>query len=402
MPKFAGVVATAMYGVALTVAATPAIAGTYQRVYVFKSFKTGDDPGPSLIDVDGLLFGTTHFGGSTPKCASTISRRCGTVFAVNPSSGQGSVVYAFPADRSQGADAGSGLTELNGILYGAAKYGGPLGSGTIYSINPSSGAESLLYSVTDEAPSQPMVAVNGVLYGVTPGGTNGTGSIFSFDPATNSYTTVYNFKANNDGALPNALLNIGGILYGTTAGGNGSQGKNLSNGTIYSFNPSTGVETVLYAFNGGKDGITPAAGLTEVGGVLYGTTLYGGTPGLGTVFSFNLSTSGETVLHAFKGNKDGATPGSTLIDVSGTLYGVTVYGGSGQACSSGCGTLFSVNETTGDEKVLHDFKGGKDGSIPAASLINVGGTLYGTTQGGGKASKTCNFLGCGTVFSYTP
>ncbi|MGB6519792.1 MAG: hypothetical protein WBE79_14945 [Candidatus Cybelea sp.] len=54
----------------------------------------------------------------------------------------------------------------------------------------------------------------------------------------------------------------------------------------------------------------------------------------------------------------------------------------------------------------HSFKGGTtDGTNPIGDLINVNGTLYGTTAGGGSAY--CNFsysgyLGCGTVFSLKP
>jgi uncharacterized repeat protein (TIGR03803 family) len=43
---------------------------------------------------------------------------------------------------------------------------------------------------------------------------------------------------------------------------------------------------------------------------------------------------------------------------------------------------------------LHVFSG-QDGANPWAALIKVGGTLYGTTSGGGSA-------GAGTVFAITP
>jgi len=62
-------------------------------------------------------------------------------------------------------------------------------------------------------------------------------------------------------------------------------------------------ETVLHSFAGGSDGGNPAAGLTNVGGVLYGTTT-GGAGNSGTVFK--ITTSGtETVLHTFGGTGDG-------------------------------------------------------------------------------------------------
>jgi hypothetical protein len=56
--------------------------------------------------------------------------------------------------------------------------------------------------------------------------------------------------------------------------------------------------------------------------------------------------------------------------------------------------------TTGTEKVLYSFGGG-DGAYPLAGLINVNGTLYGTTYTGGSFS-CFHHLGCGTVFALTP
>ena len=44
--------------------------------------------------------------------------------------------------------------------------------------------------------------------------------------------------------------------------------------------------------------------------------------------------------------------------------------------------------------VVYSFQGGSDGTAPFASVINVGGTLYGTTYNGGAG---CPAPGCGTV-----
>ena len=135
-------------------------------------------------------------------------------------------------------------------------------------------------------------------------------------------------------------------------------------------------------------------GLLNVNGVLYGTTEYGGAHGQansdtgGTVFS--IKTSGhEKVLHSFGKGSDGAMPAAGLIDVNGTIYGTTFYGGTQNG-----GTVFSIT-TSGTEKVLHNFGKGKDGTEPAAALTNVNGTLYGTTYVGGAH-------GDGTVFSLKP
>ncbi|MGA9946401.1 MAG: choice-of-anchor tandem repeat GloVer-containing protein, partial [Candidatus Cybelea sp.] len=89
---------------------------------------------------------------------------------------------------------------------------------------------------------------------------------------------------------------------------------------------------------------------------------------------------------------NGSHPAARLLDVNGTLYGTTFDGGSSRK-----GTIYRVS-TRGAESVLHSFRGGLDGAYPSAGLIDVKGTLYGTTsQGGGSG---CPYgVGCGTVYS---
>jgi uncharacterized repeat protein (TIGR03803 family) len=156
------------------------------------------------------------------------------------------------------------------------------------------------------------------------------------------------------------------------------------------------VETVIYSFgNGGRnraDGDEPRAGLLSVNGTLYGTTFLGGAygrqrgHGFGTVFSVTPSGS-EMALHGFGRSGDGKYPyASDLIEVDGTLYGTTKGGGTRH------GTVFAITPS-GSETILHSFKGA-DGSAPYAGLVDVNGTLYGTTSGGGKHNL-------GTVFAIT-
>ncbi|MBV8846472.1 MAG: hypothetical protein JO307_27010, partial [Bryobacterales bacterium] len=152
--------------------------------------------------------------------------------------------------------------------------------------------------------------------------------------------------------------------------------------------------SALYSFKGGNDGRDPHAGpLINVKGILYGTTVYGGGPCHarcfgGTVFAITASGS-ESVLHSFEASSkdDGKNPRSGLTDVRGRLYGTTVKGG---AASCYCGTVFKVTRS-GAETVLHSFAGEPDGFGPEYGLLDVGGTLYGTTWSGGANNA-------GTVF----
>lgn len=174
--------------------------------------------------------------------------------------------------------------------------------------------------------------------------------------------------------------------------------------------PSTAQYKLLYAFKGSPDGASPLAGLLAFKGKLYGTTLNGSKNycsascggnhcylGCGTVFSIT-DAGKERVVYNFRGgfsnSGDGAWPYATLINLKGTFYGTT--GGGGTAFY---GSVFSVSKS-GNEKVLYSFLGGNDGSDPESNLIDVKGTLYGTTVYGG--STNCGGSGCGTVYKITP
>ncbi len=166
---------------------------------------------------------------------------------------------------------------------------------------------------------------------------------------------------------------------------------------------NSGGYKLLYSFKGGSDGDFPSAGLIFVKGLLYGTTSSGGylespcndSNGCGTVFRMS-TTGSKKVLYSFKGPPDAAWPQFALLNVNGTLYSTTQGGGGG--CGSprgGCGAVFTIT-TSGAESVLYSFNGGSDGATPFASLIALNGKLYGTTYYGGGSTRCAG--GCGTVF----
>jgi uncharacterized repeat protein (TIGR03803 family) len=306
------------------------------------------------------------------------------------------VLYSFRGSED-GANPYAALIKVKGMFYGTTAYGGANGDGTVFSITPS-GTETVLHtfggSGDGNIPFAGLVNVKGTLYGTTSqGGANcgslgGCGTVFAITPS-GTETVLHSFGSSGDGNGPlSGVINLNGTLYGTTMEG-GANGD----GTVYSIRPS-GMEKVLYSFKGGPgDGEFPLAGVINVKGTLYGTTVYGGancgsSGGCGTVFAFTRSGS-ESVLYSFKGSSgDGDRPYAGLINVNGTLYGTTHLGG-----ANSFGTVFSIT-TTGTESVLHSFGGSGDGEYPYASLINVKGNLYGTTIEGGAN-------GAGTVFSTT-
>jgi uncharacterized repeat protein (TIGR03803 family) len=100
----------------------------------------------------------------------------------------------------------------------------------------------------------------------------------------------------------------------------------------------------------------------------------------------------EAVIYSFKGGIDGSIPRSGLIDVGGTLYGTTYQGG-GTGCRLGCGTVYSVTPA-GIETTLYAFKP-PHGIRPFANLIELGNSFYGVAAGGGAFKE-------GTFFKILP
>jgi uncharacterized repeat protein (TIGR03803 family) len=154
-----------------------------------------------------------------------------------------------------------------------------------------------------------------------------------------------------------------------------------------------GSEKTVYAFTSIKEGYSADGALTRLGGRFYGMTSAGGKSGMGTVFSVTKKGK-HHIEHDFAGGSDGSAPYHSLLDAGGTLYGTTNFGGD-PACD--CGTVFSLTPN-GVYTQIYAFKGGSDGAAPG-DLTLLNGVMYGTTSGGGASQTNCN---CGTIFSITP
>jgi uncharacterized repeat protein (TIGR03803 family) len=231
----------------------------------------------------------------------------------------------------------------------------------------------------------------GTLYGTTAlGGASNSGTLFKLDTSGRG-TVLYNFRGMTDGNTPRGGLVLGstGILYGTTV-----NGGTAWQGVVFKLDTSRG-ETVLHNFtNWPRDGAYPYGGLVrDSAGNFYGTTQAGGSLGYGTVFKMD-GNNVVTMLHSFT-NRDGANPlyETLLMDGSGNLYGTT-YAGGNLNCNApyGCGTVFRV-DPSGTETVLHIFAGGTtDGCKPFGGVAtDRSGNLYGTTE-------SCGTGGGGTVW----
>jgi uncharacterized repeat protein (TIGR03803 family) len=113
--------------------------------------------------------------------------------------------------------------------------------------------------------------------------------------------------------------------------------------------PVSPAGSILYSFGGSTgDAAAPEGLMPRANGTFYGTSLAGGTNGLGSVFT--LSPSGqESVLYSFNDAvvPDGIHPHAPLIQGSdGNFYGTTNQGG-----ANGAGTVYQVTPS-GIETVL--------------------------------------------------
>jgi uncharacterized repeat protein (TIGR03803 family) len=392
--------ATAAVALPAQTTVTPTV--TFTTLHRF-DYTDGFSPEAALVQAtNGDFYGTTAEGGASLAC----SYGCGTVFKITPV-GRLTTLHSFDIGDGDYPDAVL-IQATNGDFYGTTVEGGANNAGTVFKIT-TSGTLTTLYSFcpqtncTDGAnPYGGLVqGINGNLYGATShGGANNDGTVFKITPS-GTLTTLHSFDDTD--AYPNALVQAtDGSFYGTTSAG-GAFGpctlQGHSCGTVFKITPS-GMLTTLHSFDG-TDGSGPVAGLVQgTDGNFYGTTFWGGansacTSGCGTVFS--VTPKGKlTTLHSFDGT-DGNYPEGALIQATdGNFYGTTVEGGANLV-----GTIFKITPT-GALTTLYSLFCSQgdctDGASPYAGLVQgTNGNFYGTA-GGGNNHKICPY-GCGTIFS---
>jgi uncharacterized repeat protein (TIGR03803 family) len=365
------------YGAMLLLAlGASAQAQTLIPLHNFTGGTDGAFPQGALVhDTFGNLFGTTTSGGIGD----------GTVYRIDRS-GKETVFFTFNAFVSGITPATALTVDRAGNLYGIAD-GGPGGAGVLFKLSPL-GDQQILFAfqggLDNHNPKVPTGGIlldkSGNLYGTTLFGGGGNcqldcGTIYRLD-AGGKFQVLYQFKGGPDGSQPFGPLvrDSAGSLYGVAQSGGDLSCPEFPQagcGTVFKLS-KTGL-TVLHTFRGGKDGASPRPGLhLDAAGNVYGAAATGGSSGNGTIF--RISSDGTyTVLHNFT-QKEGTNPNGALIsDDAGNLYGTAQLGG-----AQNLGTAFQLT-ADGQLKVLHSFTGGLDGAVPFAGLIrDATGRLFGT------------------------
>jgi len=389
--------------------------------------------GGLVIGKGGVLYGTATAGGDYGYIHNSTETTdgWGTIFKITPpakghTAWTTTIIHEFTGTYDGEYPYGSLVADRSGNLYGITTAG-PKYDGSVFELSPPKPGsydwtlKTLHFFTGGSDGGTPygnlIIDSSGNLYGTTyEGGEgcngSGCGLVFKLSPPLKSggdwhETELYAFDGGSDGGNPEGGLarDSAGVLYGLASLGGD---PDAYAGTVYSLTPppagsNTWHFTLLHTFSGKTDGGLPnASPILDANGVLYATTVLGGTYFEGTVFKLTPpAVKGhawtETVLHNFGNGSDGDVPhGALVFDSAGALFGTAYSGGAhglGMAFKLAPPTKSQPNWVEGD---LKDFAGGADGDTPDAELVfDSKGALYGTSSGSALEDY-------GTVFQLTP
>jgi len=210
--------------------------------------------GPLVMDSSGNLWGTTFSGGEN----SCLLEGCGTVFKLTKSSTGWTETVTFTFNGANGAHPYAGLSwdPHRRVFYGTTQFGGantndcfdegdPVGCGVLFELDSTGTQETILHSFTGGADGKlPYAGLVldpfGDLYGTTPDGGNGYGTVF-VQTVVGDFITLHTFTGGADGAYPFGGLHLDLkklALYGTTSeGGDLTCGEGAGCGTLFSITP---------------------------------------------------------------------------------------------------------------------------------------------------------------------
>lgn len=277
---------------------------------------------------------------------------------------------------------------------------GSNGYGTIYGMPTGSTGISAQYNFTGNPGAGPqyaklLEATNGKLYGMTnTGGANNVGVLFEYDTLTNVYLRKVDFVSANGANPKGSLMQASnGKLYGMTQLG-GANGF----GVIFEYDITTNTYTKKVDFTGTTGaaiGREPYGTLIEsapASGKLYGMTRLGGAGNVGVLFEYDYNTNTYTKKVDLTGNAGlaaGSNPFGQLTKANGKFYGLTNLGG-----ANGVGVVFEYDYLLDIYTKKIDLLAAT-GSNPQGSLLLVGTKLYGMTVVGGT-----NTPQGGVIFEY--
>ncbi len=383
------------------------------------------------IDTDDWAYMSTSFG---------------TLVKVRIDGSNLTTLHTFNS-ATDGSNVIAGVTEVPGdILFGVANFGGPSDGGTIYSIHKDGTGFTIHHQFDISNPfdpqgSQPqsrLVLFDGRLFGTTTGGGSaGVGVIFTINLDGSGYKVLHEFPAGfiGIGDMPNGDISITSNariigaynqftsfqtgyqrFFKVDTSGNNFEGFGIVNqrenghfnntplliddetiffttqtlgrhdGGVFSQGDTSGTSSGLFHFGASANGFKPGELIKASDGKFYGTTVYGGPGGNGTIYSMSTNGTGYTKLHEFN-DAQGYEPVGKLLEASDSkLYGALAWGG-----ATGGGCLYRIDKDGNNFQMLYNFSDITNGYSPFGSLVeDASGFLYGSTN--------YSYTGYGVVF----
>jgi uncharacterized repeat protein (TIGR03803 family) len=342
---------------------------------------------------DGNFYGTTTHDGTyqqgtifrmTPAgVVTTLVRFDGTNNGINPQGGLMQATDGFLYGTTFGNGAGN-LMNQYGTVFRLSTNGSLITLAAFDYTNSGANPNSTLVQGPDAK-----------LYGTTSTALNGAGTIFTCT-TNGTLGAIYTFAPDSNnayvhGGAPNGLTSgADGLFYGTTYYGTDTNTYNNNAGTAFKVTTTGALTTLCYfddPFSTGGGAGPAGTLLLALDGNFYGTTTMGGSVPANSGTVFRLTPGGVlTDIGVFAGTNGGSPQAGLIQTADGIMYGTTVAGG-----SSGVGTVFQVT-TNGVITLVAQFMEASQtngttgttiaGKYPSAPLVaGQDGSLYGTTSG---------------------
>lgn len=333
--------------------------------------------------------------GGSPQSSQTTN---GFLLSTDSTGNNFQLKYDFPV-TTFGANPGNlEMASYNGKLYGTTISGGANNYGTIFEYDPVTNTYTKKFdfgpnvAVTGGSPKGSLLLYNNKFYGLAADyGVNGGGCIFEWDPATNIYTKKYDFTGAGGANPQNSLRLMNGKMYGTTLGG-GAVGI----GVVFEWDPATNVYTKLADMNGsgaGSNGWSFYNNVTPYNNKIYCMTVRGGVNDYGTLMVIDPSLpvgSNTIIIKQFDVASGGNSSSNEMIVYNNKLYGCLYGGGANLG-----GVLFELNPVGNVYTKLVDFNYTTTGRSPLGKLVSNGTKFLGICSEGG-------INGTGTIFEWDP
>lgn len=351
--------------------------------------RPGANPaGGIFLNTDGLLYGTTEFGGTGGF---------GVIFKTTTAITPVFTVMRQCTDPTGSKPAGALVRGSDGQLYGTTANGGTNGFGTAYKIT-TAGVFTQLTHFTGETGASPGASMRGGLTvsgslfcGVTSaGGAGNLGAAFQVS-STGTYTSLGGLSPAT-GWMPSgapAAFGSNAFLFPVAAGG--------ANGGGALMKVTTSGALSLESALGGTLGTAADGALISSGVDYFGVTAKGGASARGTLFR-HTPGSGTALVSAYTTSGGSLSEGPMLPGVDGLYYGVSREGG-----ASTRGTIYKITGT-GTRTRLVSFTGAAGaapGAKPRGALaLAEDGNSYGLAEEGGASNTGLIFrLTAGGVYS---